>query len=212
MIQAVFKDAVCSDLTACPTYWAYIVAFRLSRSAELAGSDSSLPGIGHPRPRGFGSRSFRAMAVSLKGCWFVENLSFRNIIIPQSPWTPKPNLRPLDNVWVIGHSGASIVHVVLTQLIRMVDPPSNIVIHGARASLRGSMPPHTINEKQALCACSALRGCPGLALGLDVAHCDKNDRFWFRSVRDMEVDEPAERRTRGGEWSGEHMVRWVLIT
>jgi hypothetical protein len=141
MIQAVFKDAVCSDLTACPTYWAYIVAFRLSRPAELASSDSSLPGIRHPRPRGFGSRSFRAMAYSPKGCWFVENLSFRKIIILQSPRTPRPNLRPLDNVWVIiGHSGTSIVHVVLTQLICVVDPPLNIVVHGARASLRRSTP------------------------------------------------------------------------
>jgi hypothetical protein len=161
MIQAVFKDAVCSDLTACPTYWAYIVAFRLSRSAELAGSDSSLPGIGHPRPRGFGSRPFRAMAVSLKGCWFVENLSFRKTIIPQSPRTPKPNLRPLDNVWVIGHSGTSIVHVVLTQLISMVDPPLNIVIHGARASLRGSTPAsHHQRKVSTLCLFGA-SGLPG---------------------------------------------------
>jgi hypothetical protein len=180
MIQAVFKDAVCSDLTACPTYWAYIVAFRLSRPAELAGSDSSLPGIRHPRPRGFGSRSFRAMAFSLKGWWFVENLSFRKIIIPQSPRTPKPDLRPLDNVWVIGHSGARIVRVVLTQLICVVDPPLNIVIHGARASLRGSTPASHHQRKYALCACSALRGCLGLVLGLDVAHCEKDDRFWLR--------------------------------
>ena len=155
MIQAVFKDAVCSDLTACPAYWAYIVAFRLSRPAELAGSDSSLPGIRHPRPRGFGSRPFRAMAVSLKGCWFVEN------IIPQSLRTLKPNLRPLDDVWVIGNSGTSIVHVVLTQLIRVVDPPLNIVIHGARASLRGSTPASHLQRKVSTLCLFGATGLPG---------------------------------------------------
>jgi hypothetical protein len=155
MIQAVFKDAVCSDLTACPTYWAYIVAFRLSRPAELAGSDSSLPGIRHPRPRGFGSRPFRAMADSLKGCWFVEN------IIPQSLRTLKPNLRPLDDVWVIGNSGTSIVHVVMTQLIRVVDPPLNIVIHGARASLRGSTPASHLQRKVSTLCLFGATGLPG---------------------------------------------------
>ena len=97
MIQAIFKDALRSDLATCPTYWAYIVAFRLSRPAELAGSDSSLPGIRHRRPRGFGSRSFRT-AFNFKGCWFVDNLLSREIIILKSPRISKPKSRPLDNV------------------------------------------------------------------------------------------------------------------